>query len=199
MVETQRAQKAEPAVQAGYMKNLLASLDSLGHLEAMAAHDASLADEVAGASQLAWLPVDLNVRAVDAVAAALGDERGLDTLADCVHAQFDTPLWRNFVGGAVRLLGRDPGSLGRWIPRALQLVFRSCGLWTVDATSDHSLALTGKSVPAELVRHPLWLRSVAIGMKPLFLITGCDGSSRLAQTRIAEGLAVIEIEWKAQA
>ena len=185
-----------PSVQASYMKNLFTALAALGRLEAVEQADPDLLLEVDAAARVSWLPVDLNVRMVEAVAAKFGEQRGIELLAECVYRQFDTPLWKSFVGGAMRLLGTDPGLLGRFLPEALQLVFKSCGRWSVDNTGDTELTVSVRELPAALARHRLWLRSLATGMTPLFTLCGCDGTSRLADVNEADGTARYVLAWK---
>ena len=186
-----------PAVQASYMKNLFAALEAQGKLSAIAARDPELLAAIAAAPRASWLPVELNVRTVEATAAAFGEERGLSLLADCVYRQFDTPLWKGFIGGGLRLLGAQPGSLGRWIPQAMRIVFRGCGLWTAERSGETELSVRVHELPARLAAHPLWQRSLAIGMTPLFTLCGCSGSSRLVDTSLAERRASYLLSWKA--
>ncbi len=185
-----------PAVQASYMKNVFGTLRERGHLERVAQRDPGLAAEVEAAARLSWLPVELNVRMVEAVVGAYGDPAGLEILSDCVLAQFDSPLWKNFIGGAVRLLGRDPASLGRWLPKAFQLVFCDCGFWVVEASGDHELTVSVADLPTPLAEHRAWLRSLAIGMKPLFALCGTDGTCDLVSVDAAMGRARYRLAWK---
>ncbi len=187
-----------PAVQASYMKNLFAALDAKGKLAPITATQPELVRAVAAALRVSWLPVALNVQTVEAVATAFGEERGLALLASCVYAQFDTPLWKGFIGGAVRLLGTEPGSLGRWIPEAMGLVFRGCGRWSTERTGETELSVRVQELPAALVAHRLWLGSLAIGMTPLFTLCGQDGSARLAEVSEAERRALYLLRWKAR-
>ena len=187
---------AEPAVQGSYMKNLFATLATLGRLGPVEAADPDLVQEVDAASRLSWLPVSLNVRTVDAMAACFGEQRGIELLADCVYRQFDTPLWKSFVGGAMRLLGTDPGLLGRFLPEAIQLVFRDCGRWSVDNTGETELTVSVRDLPATLVTHGPWLRSLATGMTPLFTLCGCAGAARLSEVDEAARSARYVLVWK---
>jgi hypothetical protein len=187
---------AEPAVQASYMKNLFATLATLGWLGEVEEADPDLVLEVDAAARLSWLPVALNVRTVEAMAARFGEQRGIELLAECVYRQFDTPLWKSFVGGAMRLLGTDPGLLGRFLPEALQLVFRDCGRWSVENTAETELTVSVRDLPAALVAHGAWLRSLATGMTPLFMLCGCDGSARLAEVDEAARSARYVLVWK---
>lgn len=180
------------------MKNLFATLRELGRLDALEAEDPALLREVAAASRLAWLPVALNVRTVEALAARLGDEPGIALLADCVYRQFETPLWKGFIGGALRLLGSEPGSLGRFLPDAFGLVFRHCGRFSVELDGARQLTLRVEELPAALAAHRLWLRSLATGMTPLFTLCGCDGNSRLVVVDEAARRASYRLRWKAE-
>jgi hypothetical protein len=187
----------EPAVQASYMKNLLAALAALGRLGPVEAADPELVGEVEASARLTWLPVALNVRTVEAVTACFGEQRGLDLLAECVYRQFDTPLWKKFVGGAMKLLGTDPGLLGRFLPEALGLVFRECGRWRIENTDECELTLDVEGLPAPLAAHRLWLRSLATGMTPLFVLCGRDGVSELVEVDPHARRARYRLRWKA--
>jgi hypothetical protein len=179
------------------MKNVLGALEKQGRLRALEAEAPELVRAVAEAPRMRWLPVAENVRLVEAAAACFGEERGLAVLADCVFAQFESPLWKGFIGSSVRLLGRDPGSLGRWLPQAFSLVFRDCGQWSVEADGEATLRVSVRELPAELASHRLWLRSLAIGMTPLFTVCGCSGEALLESIDAAARSAAYRLRWKA--
>lgn len=193
--ELVRAGASEPAVRASYMKQLFATLGARGVLEAIDRHDPELVRQVEAASRVSWLPVSLNVRAVEAAAASLGDEQALALFAECVYGQFETPLWHNFISGALRLLGRTPGSLGRWIPQAIQIIFRDCGKWSVENRAPNELTLTVRELPPELAAHRLWLRSLAVGMTPVFLLCNTKGSSELVEVDAEARGATYLLAW----
>lgn len=186
----------EPAVQASYMKNLMAALAGLGKLGAVEAADPELVAEIEESARLSWLPIALNVRTVEAVAACFGEERGVALLAECVYRQFDTPLWKKFVSGAMKLLGTAPGLLGRFLPEAIGLVFRDCGRWRIENTDECELTLEVEGLPPALATHALWLRSVATGLTPLFTLCGCDGTSELAEFDAHARRARYRLRWK---
>lgn len=185
-----------PAVQASYMKNVFAALEKQGRLAALAEEAPELAREVAAASRMSWLPIAWNVRLVEAAAAAFGEERGLEILSGCVFAQFETPLWKGFIGSAVRLLGTEPGALGRFIPQAFSLVFRDCGRWSVEGRAEHELHVVVRELPEPLATHRLWLRSLATGMLPLFVLCGTDGRSELEDVDPRARSASYRLRWK---
>jgi hypothetical protein len=187
----------DPSVHAGYMKDPFASLDARDLLAPIAQAQPELVRAVEEASRSAWLPVELNVRLVEEPCRVAGDERGLVTLAECVHAQFESPLWNTLVSGAVRLLGLDPGRLGRWMPRAYGLIFRDCGTWFVEKTGPTELRVALQGLPASLASHRLWLRSLAIGMRSLLLLCRVEGSADLLETKPHLRSARFGLTWKA--
>jgi hypothetical protein len=189
---------AVPSVQASYMKNLFAALAAMGRLGVLEQADPDLLREVAAAWRASWLPVALNLRTVEGMAAGFGAERGMALLAEGVYRQFETPLWKHFISGALRLLGSDPGSLGRWIPQAMGLVFRDCGVFSVEPGGEGELRVEVHELPLLLARHELWLGSLATGMTPLFTLCGCDGSGELVETDVARRRARYRLRWKAE-
>lgn len=185
-----------PAVQASYMKNLFAALEAIGRLADVEAADPALLREVASAPRLSWLPVALNVRTVEAVVSSVGEERGFALLAECVFRQFGTPLWKNFIGGAMRLLGAEPGALGSWLPEAFSLVFRDCGRFSIERSGEHELTLRVDDLPPALAAQRRWLRSLATGTTPLFTLCGVSGSARLDEVSLTERRARFVLTWK---
>jgi hypothetical protein len=187
---------AEPAVQASYMKNLVTALAGLGKLGPVEAADPELVAEIEASARLSWLPIAWNLRLVEATSACFGEARGVELLADCVYRQFDTPLWKKFVSGAMKLLGTEPGLLGRFLPEAIGLVFRDCGRWRIHNTDERELVLEVEALPPALAAHRLWLRSLATGLTPLFMLCGCDGTSELAEVDERAGRARYRLRWK---
>lgn len=187
----------EPAVQASYMKQFAAQVRELGaDGERVVASDPELFAELDEAWRMTWLPIETNVRMVDALYGTLGTARTRTFLADQIGAQLDTPLWRSFVEGAVRLLGLDPGSLSRWLPQTLALVFRSCGSWNVGREGEAAAVLRGENVPRVLVVHPHWADSVAAGLHALFSLCKTSGEAHVEERDPQTGLIRISLRWK---
>lgn len=186
-----------PAVRAAYMQNLLSILEARGLREIL--DRGGLAGEIEAASRLAWLPVTFNISVVEAICAELGEEPGLELLAVCVHEQFETPLWSGFVGPAIRLLGREPGGLGRWIPKALDIMFRNCGAFSISPDGDATIVIEAHGLPDSLCNHRLWLRSLGIGFRALFAICTTPGTSDLESFDPEGRTARYRLTWKSEA
>ena len=194
---TETPAMGEPSVQASYMKQFAAQVRTLGVVaDDVIAADPELFQAIGAAGRMTWMPIEINLRMVDALYTVLGVERARRFQADQISRQFDTPLWRTFVEGGVRLLGLDPGALVRWLPRALALMFRDCGIWTVERDDETSAAMIGRHLPEVLVAHPHWLDSVAGGIHALFVLCNTSGETRVRECEPALGQARITIGWK---
>jgi hypothetical protein len=189
--------EAEPAVQASYMKNVLEALERLGpDGRAVREADPELVQEVLRAPRMWWMPITWNLRLVEAAERALGEPRAREILTTCIHGQLDTPLWRNFARGAVRLFGLDPGSLVRWLPRAISVAFRGCGVWRAARAGEGSALLEVSDLPGELARHAAWIQSMGASGLALFRLCGVRGEVRLVAHDPATGSARFELRWE---
>lgn len=187
---------SDPRVQAGYMKDIAASLARLGDagVRTLAA-DRELFEAIDAAPRSAWLPIALNVRWVEATERVFGWPAALDFLAARVQDQFGRPLFRVFVEGGVRLLGLEPGALVRLIPRGLSIAFRDHGEWSAVRTSETSVELRARALPKELAASARWIESVGAAALAMFALCEVSGRVQLAEHRAAEGQAVIEARW----
>jgi hypothetical protein len=181
---------SSPAVQSSYMKNLFLGFEARGLREGVRVRDPELEEEVAAAGRLSWLPIAINIRTVDALCDLLGESDGLEVLAECVYGQFETPLWKPLIGGGLQLLGRDPGRLARWLPRAFSVVFRDCGCWEVQQAGARELAVLQSRIPELLISEHRWLRSLGTGMNALFRL--CDTRGTVDLLTIDEDLRAVQ-------
>ena len=96
----------------------------------------------------------------------------------------------------MRLLGLDPGTLARWLPAALGLIFKDCGAWNVERAGSHSVELRVHGLPRLLGAHPHWLDSVSGGIHALFMICKTTGETEVTEVDPEAGSARIAIAWK---
>lgn len=179
------------------MKQFAARVQVLGAAgERVAAADPDLFRQIGAASRMSWLPVELNVRMIDALYGTLGPQRAREFQSDQITSQFGTPLWRSFVEGGVRLLGLEPGMMVRWLPAAIGLIFRDCGGWSVERGDESSAVLCAFDLPRLLATHPHWLDSVAGGIHAMFILCKTSGETEVAELDAARGTARIAVRWK---
>ncbi len=185
------------SVQSTYMKNVAAFLRDAGSIgEAVLRRDPELFQEVEAAGRMRWLPIDLNVRMVRAVYAEMGDDRAHEFLVDMVVSQFETPLWKNFIEGAVRIFGLDPGSLVKWVPRAYGIAFKNCGDWRAQREDEGEAWLECDGMPDVIAGNEQWLDSLRAGLVALFRLCQTDGDVRIERPADAPGTIRFVFGWK---
>jgi hypothetical protein len=91
-------------------------------------------ERIRGYSRMAWLPLDEDVIFAEAAYAAIGPRSAHAFWTEFINKQLEeAAILRAAVGTAMRLFDMDPGSLLRWVPKILPLVYRDI----VDAHVQH--------------------------------------------------------------
>jgi hypothetical protein len=181
------------------MKQLLAALDlrpSGGR--ALAVLPAEVHQAITGASGLDWLPVSLNLTMTQAIYEGLGEAEADRFFRAHTLASFEGPLLQTMVSSGVRILGLDPASFGRWVPKGWHLLFRGVGEWTVVPPSPGVavVSLTLAQLPQPCADHPVWLRSVARSLDALLDLAQVRGSADLLPRDRGSGQATFELRWQ---
>ena len=190
---------ADPSVQASYMKNSAAILARSGAPgAAVLGSDPSLFHLVGEAGRTAWLPISCNLRFVEAVERGVGWPSGLELIASTLVDQFETPLWRTLVQGGLRVLGREPAALARWLPTAVRLVFRDCGDWSVARLGPQRVEVRGADLPKELAEHRLWLEAMGAAAHALGRLCGTRGHGQLVEQDPVQRCARLVFDWESQ-
>lgn len=174
-----------PSVRARHLKSILASLEEYpdaAHLRA--GLPAGLVARIEEAHGADWLPLELNVGLVVALAQALGTPEFLALSRRLVLASFSGPLLSTLVRTATTLFGDDPAAWARWIPHGWALVFRGTGTWHVSAGDGEAvLHLTG--LPAGCCAEPVWVESVAASLSAVLDLLKRRGTLTLTATTFA--------------
>lgn len=80
--------------------------------------------EIRAAGLLEWVPIKVHIDAMDATYRALGSVGSRDFWRGVQQSSFERPLMKPLIEAALRLYGRNPGSLLRIAPRAISTVFQ---------------------------------------------------------------------------
>ena len=191
-----------PVVRGRHMKALLTAVAAwpTGERVAPLVKVATL-DAVARAGGLDWLPVALNLELTQAIYDGLGPLEADRFFRAQTLASFDGPILQTFVSTAVRIMGLDPASFGRWVPKGWNMIFRNTGDWEIAEPPPGSTAVTltlGK-LPGDCADHPVWPRSVARSLEALLDLARVSGSLAL-QPRAPGGRALqFQMRWVASA
>ncbi|MDF3068460.1 MAG: hypothetical protein K0R38_4061 [Polyangiaceae bacterium] len=154
-----------------------------------------LLKEVEQASNLAWLPVSLNLQLTEAVFRALGDEAADAFYQSWLKRQMNAPAFSGLVRTALSLFRFDTAAIARWIPKAFDLMYRDYGSFVIDTVSPLQVNVELRDVPRELMTHGLWQRSVCSGMYALFFLTGVKGTVELSEANAKKRTLLFTLCW----
>ena len=176
---------SQPSVRARHMKSVLQALDAYPDAADLRARlPSGLVVAIEEAHGADWLPAELNVQLVAALADALGSAEFMAMSRRLVLASFSGPMLSTLVRTATTLFGDDPASWARWIPHGWSLVFRGCGAWHV-TIRDQEAVLHLAGLPPACAASRVWVESVAASMVAVLDLLKRDGSMTLASTTFA--------------
>jgi len=188
-----------PSVRARHMKGLLASIGRLAPEEServRALVPEPLAQTVADATSIDWLPLDMNLVVTRALHGGLGDARFYRFFRDQLVEAFSGPLLRVVVDAALRVFRVDATSFTSWVGRGWGLVFRDCGAWTVERAGPGMARLRIDALPAPCLQDEVWLRSVAHSLDAFWVLAQTQGECAYLRRDLARGEATYELRWK---
>lgn len=180
-----------------YMKDYLAAVRRLppSKQEAVLEGLEPLVDTIEQASNLAWLPVSVNLELTEAIFRALGEEAADVFYQNWLKRQMSAPAFAGLVRTALALFRFDTAAIAKWIPKAFDLMYRDYGTFTVEVVSPLQLRVELLDVPRELLTHGPWQRSVCSGMYALFFLTGVKGTVELAEVSLPKRTLAFSLAW----
>lgn len=183
-------------VRGRHLKLLVTSLEAwAGGARALALLPPDTLRAIAAASGLDWLPVAVNLRLTQAIYDGLGAAEADRFFRAHTVASLDGPVLRTLVVTAVRILGLDPASFARWVPRAWHMLFRETGEWSVAGDGPASAVLTLARLPLECAEHQVWLRSVSRSLEAVLDLAKVEGAVELAPRGQGASQAVFRLCW----
>lgn len=187
---------AGPCVSGRYMDQFMRSVGRLP--EAASVRDAigpeALEEMAASRSFFAWLPVEHNVVATHAVAAAVGPRRAHEFFLSLQVESLSMPTF-SWVSRLVPLLLGEPASALRWVAKGYDIMFRDAGTWEVVDARRGSAFMHMVDVPEMMLQDSIWLASVASALHAIFAITEVEGAVTLAATNPRQGSARFRFLW----
>jgi hypothetical protein len=106
----------------------------------------------------AWVSVEHDHFAVDAIVAHFGRARAIEYWRASFVRLLDRPLLRNFTAGMVNVLGRAPSVVAGFFVKGWPLAYRDCCEPAVD-TVDGRPAIVFRDIAPELARYPNYFAS----------------------------------------
>lgn len=154
-----------------------------------------LVDTIEQASNLAWLPLAVNLQLTEAIFRALGDEAADAFYQNWLKRQMSAPAFAGLVRTALSLFRYDTASVAQWIPKAFDLMYRDYGSIEIETVSPLQVNVDLRGAPRELMTHAPWQRSVCSGMYALFFLTGVKGTVEVAEVSLKKRTLSYKLCW----
>lgn len=189
---------SEPRVRAWYMKGFIAGVDRQLAADARAIR-AAIGEEalrrIDESISMAWLPLEVNVAATHAVIGRVGRARAEEFFPRMFQRQLQQGWLDSFVQTGLRVLGMDPASFLKWLPRGYPAVFDECGRITLPVLESSRVVVCFEDLPPLVRRDDLWLDAVLWGIAAVTTVAGREGRAQYGR-RDPEGRWIeMEITW----
>lgn len=143
-----------------------------------------------------WLPIEHDHWVVDGLVNVLGRERAIHCWRDSVPDIVDKPLLRTFVGGMVRLFGRDPNRVFGLLPKAWPTIYQDfCTVRFEPGKAPGTASAYFEDVASQVAMYPNYFASWQGIVWGMTYIAQVRGSVELVVAKDCK-TAEIRITWK---
>jgi len=188
------------AIRAGLMQDMVACLRTWpgdGGERVLATVGSHAVGQIESVLRLAWLPGQLNVDFVAAIAETFGREDGCSFFAELYAKTWDSRLFRSMVTAGIRLAGSDPGFLLKLIPRGSPFIFRGFGTWKFHSREPDQVRLDYVDIPDILFANGgAWLHFAAASQRSIISLAGRTGSIEVESSALSERRARFLYRWQ---
>ena len=150
---------------------------------------------IAGASRIAFVPVDLDAELTECLFEIAGPERAREIFRRNLADTLNSPLFRSFMSMALRLRGRRPGRLLDWCSKVWNQIYRDAGDMRFVALGEREGRIELSGLPPVLTRDPRYVDGIAATVSAIFDILEMDGGAELKALDPASGRAIISVAW----
>lgn len=194
-----RAAQGAPAVRAKLLQHWVALAER--HDAALTARIAKhLSDDkrqsILSAAALDWLPIELDVEVIDAVAQAMGAAR----FSAFARAYFLEVMPRQPLAGLLelgtKLMGLSPESFLRWWGKGWDAIYRDCGTVRSSLEAPYRGRVVHQQVPAVCLRSEAFVEALLGSAYGIYALAGTTGVVRVASIEPALGHLELQFEWR---
>lgn len=181
------------------MKLLMGCVDALDPQARDAVRAAVPAEDLAlveSAAAVSWLPVDVNLRATEAVAHALSPQAFDAFFRRLGDRDFDSTLLKSVVTGAIGVFGLEPSRLMSWVPRGWSQIFRDQTEISITVAGAGEARMSFVDLPAQLAASRAWRDSVAASMTAFFRATKREGTTDVESFDARARAMVLLFRWR---
>jgi hypothetical protein len=146
-------------------------------------------------SRMAWLPLDEDVIFAEAAYAAIGPRSAHTFWTEFINKQLEeAAILRAAVGSAMRLFDMDPGSLLRWVPKILPLVYRDI----VDASvlhKPHEAIVIYANADERFMSREVYLTVVRSQVRAVLQLAKCPEGTADVTTDAKRSRIEVAVRW----
>jgi hypothetical protein len=130
----------------------------------------SSAKRIVSAMPVEWLPIEIDVELIDALAHKLSPAALDNLVRDRQRVEMGSALFKTFVSTILRLLGGgSPATLVRHFPKGWSQVFSDCGRVEIeDVDEPHHARLRIANLPAVCIASRAWIDAIPVGVQMLY-------------------------------
>jgi hypothetical protein len=151
---------------------------------------------LAAADAMAWLPVEVDVEVVEAVAGQLAPAARDALLQARQHEEVGSSLLSGFVETALRAFTPSPAILVKQLPAGWGRVFRDAGWIALVSTGRHDAVTRFHRLPAVCIGSAPWVSSLSVSMQALYHLVNVTGTVDCRIEDPAQGTALVTFRWK---
>ena len=150
---------------------------------------------IRAAHALVWLPMELDIEVVEAVAQVTGSQFGELTRAFFLEIMQRPPLGALFELGS-RMMGLSPQSFLRWWDKGWGAVYRDCGKVVGQSQDDCRGLVLYRDMPRMCLGSDAFVEAVLGTAYGVYALTGVEGEVRIARRRPDQGELELALEWQ---
>lgn len=149
-------------------------------------------------SMLSWVPIELDIEIVEAVAEILGPTRFTEFTRAYVAEIMPRPPLGALIDLGTKMIGVSPESFLRWWDKGWNAVYRGCGKVkgsVVDGAHGH---VVYEQMPRACVESDAFVDAVVSTAYTVYAWTNRSGVVRVAARDVARGYLELELSWHAR-
>jgi hypothetical protein len=160
------------------------------HVHAKVMQTLTCADKLAQALPVEWLPVEMDVEVMEAVARQLSPSTTEALISERQRQEMGSALFKTFVSTAQKLFGLTPATFIRHLGRGWRQVFSDCGEIDVVSLERGAAVVMLRKLPEACLASSAWIGALPAGMRVLYELVNTPG-----QVTVARHLSDVELRF----
>jgi hypothetical protein len=144
-----------------------------------AAVSAAARAQIEAAIPAAWLPIEIDVEVMEAIAGKLGPATTAQLVAARQREEMGSALFNTFVQTVLRLSGATPATVVKQLNAGWKQLFRDCGTIDVLEVGERHARVIFRDLPRVCVASAAWMSGIPAGMGMLYELIGMKGTAEL--------------------